>query len=128
MSKFVKSSKIVELDILGNVYKVDFSKDETVKYFGEAAGKIEKLKEEIGTKEDLSYEEKFNQIFEESKNIYKDSINSILGDTEASTKIFAEDDTMSFIEDVYVYITAEYSKTKPSNSEQYSPNRAQRRK
>lgn len=126
MSKFVKSNKIVSLDILGNVYKVNFGKDEIVKYFGEAADEIEKLKSKVND-EDISFKEKFDKVFEETKNIYKETINNILGDTEASDKIFAEDDSMNFIEDVYSYISLEYAKTKANKLEQFSPNRAQRR-
>lgn len=120
ISKFEKRDTTAVMEIGAKRYAVDMAKD----CVGLAIGRIGVTLEEIrASAEKRSAEESMAQM----KQAYKEAINEILGDKNAAAEIFVEDDSLSFHDDILLFIQDEFNKVAEQKLTKYSPNRAQRR-
>lgn len=107
MSKFKRRNTVVNLDIEGNVFTVDFGVDGIQGILSDVAKKTSAADTAYPEIEDAK--ERWRKVSEEQKTIMKGAINELLQDKTASEKIFAEDNTEIFIADVYTFIIKEYT-------------------
>lgn len=120
MKKFVKRNTVVELDINGNLFFVDFGRDEIPLVFQ----KVAKEEDGINKKEKAKVDtlEYLEAIQRKGKQMFKEAINEILQDNMASERIFQEDDSSIFIGDVYMYLAEVYAYVRNARPE-YSSER-----
>ena len=109
MSKFERRNTIVELDIEGNIFYVDFGRDGILAIIEDTAQKVSEA--EKGHKEIKDTKKRMAANESDGKTIVKEAINDLLQDENASEKIFAKDNTTAFIADVYNFINKEFCDT-----------------
>jgi hypothetical protein len=124
VKKFEFGKNLLELDIAGEIFKIDTTSPELIesaeecgKNMQEYANKAEERAKEIGNA----------KAMEEMIQICVNSIDIILG--EGATKKIFKDRKINFFDciDIINFVTAEIQQARNSKLQQYSPNRAERR-
>ena len=124
VKKFEFGKNLLELDIAGEVFKIDTTDPKLIenaeeygKEMQEYANKAEERAKEIGNA----------KAMEEMIQICVDSIDIMLGEG-ATEKIF-KDRKINFFDciDIINFVTAEIQQARNNKLQQYSPNRAERR-
>ena len=124
VKKFEFGKNLLELDIAGEMFKIDTTDPKLIenaeeygKKMQEYANKAEERAKEIGNA----------KAMEEMIQICVDSIDIMLG--EGATKKIFKDRKINFFDciDIINFVTAEIQQVRNNKLQQYSPNRAERR-
>lgn len=118
MKAFVKTKSTEKVSIMGYERNVDWSRD-AVAVALIAASEKEKATQNTPVENDETVENRIHTL----KQIYCEAINKILDDPKASETIFAEDDSLEVVSEVYEYLTAGYSAYRKRRQTAYSPER-----
>lgn len=111
MNRFVKRNTARELEILGSTYNVDFGKDEIPFIFQTVADNSAKIEDKEP-----------KDILNKQKAIFKEAICEIIGNPDASRRIFEKDNSAVLHADVYSFLHEQYMEVM-SDQSPYSPNR-----
>lgn len=119
MKAFVKTKSTEKVSIMGYERDVDWSRD-AVAIALIAASEKEKTAQ---TSREETIEKTAESRIRAMKQVYCDAINQVLGDLGASKIIFAEDDSLEVVTEVYEYLTAGYTAYRKRRMAAYSPER-----
>ncbi|MGM9621713.1 MAG: hypothetical protein ACI3X2_00090 [Butyricicoccus porcorum] len=119
MKAFVKTKSTEKVSIMGYERDVDWSRD-AVAIALIAASEKEKTAQ---TSPKETIEKTAESRICAMKQVYCDAINQVLGDLGASKIIFAEDDSLEVVTEVYEYLTAGYTAYRKRRMAAYSPER-----
>ena len=119
MKAFVKTKSTEKVSIMGYERDVDWSRD-AVAIALIAASEKEKTAQ---TSPKETIEKTAESRICAMKQVYCDAINHVLGDLGASKIIFAEDDSLEVVTEVYEYLTAGYTAYRKRRMAAYSPER-----
>lgn len=120
-SKFEKRNTIVELEIEVNTWTVDMAEDRVGLALTTATMEIGAIQKAAGmTAKDAE------KSMEKMKVAYEKGINAILDDPEASKKIFVEDSSVSYHDDIFLFIQSEFERVANEKLSKYSAARALR--
>ncbi len=112
MKPFKKTASTENVSIMDYEGTVDWSVDAVNMAMIEAAEKEKQLSTS-------SAEERIADL----KRIYHEAINTILGDPEACGQIFATDNSLEVVSEVFEYLTEGYAAYRRRRMSAYSPNR-----
>lgn len=124
-NKFVRRNTKVELDMEGNLFTVDFGRDEIPLALTEAERCVEKINKQYAN-EGTSLEANKTYL-QELKVVARNLINTILDDAAAVNQLFAEEDSFAYHTDIVQFLTAQYEDFTNKRQALYAPNRAERR-
>lgn len=122
MKKFTKRNTVVELDINGDVFSVNFARDDIPSIFALVSEEVIAIGKTYETVTDIG--KRTEQVNTEQKLLFKEAINDFLQDNTASERIFKDDNSAYYHAEVYNFLVqqyAEFMSTKP----EYSPERVQ---
>ncbi|UWD43268.1 hypothetical protein NYU56_18460 (plasmid) [Clostridioides difficile] len=125
--KFERKNSIRDMEILGEKFEVDFSRDEIAIVLAEVSDNMTNIEKGLDIEEG-TIKRATTEILEKLKEEARRGINIILNDDTACERIFKDNNSMALHEEVYDFLVTQYSKYKEKRFEKYAPNRAQRRK
>ncbi|MCC0752661.1 hypothetical protein KGF47_18235 [Clostridioides sp. ZZV13-5731] len=125
--KFERKNSIRDMEILGEKFEVDFSRDEIAIVLAEVSDNMTSIEKGLDVEEG-TVKRATTDILEKLKEEARRGINIILNDDAACERLFKNNNSMALHEEVYDFLVTQYSKYKEKRFEKYTPNRAQRRK
>ena len=123
MQKFTRRNTMRTLEIEGNIFEVDFGRDEISLAIKKLEVDAVAVQEAFNNITDVGKREQ--AIIAEQKRLYRETIDCILG-VGASEKIFRDGDSQVFYADVYLFIVKGFTDANTSNAP-HASNKAQRR-
>lgn len=118
MKAFVKAKSTEHISIMGYETEIDWSRDAVAVAILSASERVEQIERVGDTCEEIA-----EHHMKALKEIYAAAIGKITGDTDAYKEIFAGDDSLDTVSQVYEYLTAGYTEYRKRRMATYSPER-----